>query len=140
MRESTRFHILGEVIDITEETYNEFTRTSIILRVHMAQDKVPQFKVGVFGDELCGVARQCKGRHVLVIGRLSGGVGKAGYYNTYMSADAILVEPAASRGASYGAASQAPHQQAKANGYQPQPKPEDPLPWESGTENDDIPF
>lgn len=95
MKEEARFQIRGEVTGLLDETYKESVRFSLVLRVALWQDKKAWFKVEVKGEELCRVARACKGRHVLVIGRMSGGQSPSGYYNAYLSADAILVEPAA---------------------------------------------
>lgn len=147
MKHEARFQIRGEVADLINETYGESTRFSMILSVQVAQDKKAQFKIGVWGEDLCGVARACKGRHVLVVGRMSGGINKAGYYNSYLNADAILTEPISSpqgntAGGRQNARTTAPtpkYGQAGGQQQTQQPKPEDPLPWE-GEEDDDIPF
>lgn len=148
MKEEARFQIRGEVTKLSDESYKESVRVSMILRVATGQDRNAHLKITVWDEELCRVARACKGRHVLVVGRLTGGASQAGYYNAYLSADAILVEPAVAPAGGYGVASpaaargasphQVQHQQAKENGCQPQA--DDPLPWEENLSKDDIPF
>lgn len=134
MKEEARFQIRGEVTGLLDETYKDSVRFSLVVRVALGQDKNAWLKVAVWGNELCRVARACKGRHVLVIGRMSGGQSQSGYYNAYLSADAILVEPGSER--AYGAADPAPpqtqRQQATANGYAPPTMPHE--------DDSDIPF
>ena len=148
MKHEARFQIRGTVTDCRDETYGESKRSSLTLRVQVSQDKTALFNLSVWDAELCRVAAACRGKHVLVLGRLTGGKNERGYFNVWLAADAIMVEPGTVHAAGASAPAPSPHRHAKANGYQPQaggqqqaqqPKPEDPLPWE-GEEGDDIPF
>lgn len=141
MKHESRFQIRGVVTDCRDETYQESRKCALVLKVQVSQDKAFLFEVSVWDEWLCRVAARCKGKNVLVLGRLTGGKNERGYFNVWMRAEALMVEPGSERAAG-GVAPAAPaaaqHAQAKANGYQPQA--DEPLPWEENMANDDIPF
>lgn len=150
MKEEARFQIRGRVERAYDKVAGKWQIVCLTVKAAAVKDGAEgEYEVEVWDDQLKELARACKGKAALLLGRIRSRRNENGYVNPRFSLDAIMVEPAAApvelrRGEpgtvhAAGATAPTPHRQAKANGYQPQP--EDPLPWEEeNMAKDDIPF
>lgn len=100
MRQEATFRIFGAVESV-ETGSRKISSNEPCAQVHISvyggkPGLIDRYRATVYDAALVAVAETLRqGQQVCIVGRLRGGVNERGYYNYYLNASAILVEPSA---------------------------------------------
>lgn len=100
MRQESTFRIFG-VVENVETGSRKISSNDPCAQVHISvyggkPGLIDRYRATVYDAALVAVAETLRqGQQVCIVGRLRGGVNERGYYNYYLNAQAILIEPSA---------------------------------------------